>query len=196
MRSRLSPLRAGALLVSAALALHELRYLVAYGQHSQASLAEQGHAYLGLAHAFAGTLLALAAASFLVRVARARRTGVSEAAPPRFAALWAGAAVALVAIYSSQELLEGLVASGHPAGLAALTAHDGLVVLPLATVLGAAVALGLRGAGAVLDAAARPARARRSRRIFVPSASSAVLPPPGASVLARHLAGRAPPALA
>src|SRR3954469_14927463 len=104
MRSRLSPLRAGALLMSAALALHELRYLVAYGHHSQRALAEQGHAYLGVVHVLAGVLLAVAAGAFLTRVVTARRTGAGEAAPPRFIALWLGASLALVAIYSGQEL--------------------------------------------------------------------------------------------
>jgi hypothetical protein len=195
MRSRLSPLRAGALLTSAALALHELRYLVTFGRHSQRALAEQGHAYLSLVHVFAGALLALAAGALLTRVIKARRTGVGEEAPPRFAALWAGAAVALVAIYSGQELLEGLLASGHPAGLGALTAHGGLVVLPLALLLGCAVALGLRGASALVCAAARRAR-RRHPRSFVIRAPHAVLLQPRASVLARHMAGRAPPLLA
>jgi hypothetical protein len=195
MRSRLSPLRAGALLTSAALALHELRYLVAYGHHSQQALAEQGHAYLGAVHVLAGALLALAAGTFLARVAKAGRTGAGEAAPPGFAALWLGAAVALVAIYSGQELLEGLLSSGHPAGLGALTAHGGLVVLPLAILLGGAVALGLRGASALLSAVAGRAR-RRGPRSSVSLAPSAVRLEPPASVLARHLAGRAPPLLA
>jgi hypothetical protein len=195
MRSRLSPLRAGALLTSAALALHELRYLVAYGQHSQRALAEQGHAYLGVVHVLAGALLAIAAGAFLARVAKAGRTGAGEAAPPRFVALWLGAAVALVAIYSGQELIEGLLSSGHPAGLGALTAHGGLVVLPLAILLGGVVALGLRGASALLSAVARRARRRRPRSSVSTAPPAVVLEPP-ASVLARHLAGRAPPLLA
>jgi hypothetical protein len=197
MRSRLSPVRAGALLTSAALALHELRYLIAYGHHSQRALTEQGHAYLGFVHVLAGALLALAAGALLTRVVRAGRTGVGEASPPRFAVLWLGASLALVAIYSGQELLEGLLASGHPAGLAALTAQGGLVVLPLATLLGGAVALGLRGAAALVTAMARRrARRGRARSAFVPAAPRAVLPQSQASVLARHLAGRAPPLLA
>jgi hypothetical protein len=195
MRSRLLPLRAGALLTSAALALHELRYLVAYGHHSQRALAEQGHAYLGVVHALAGALLAVAAGAFLARVAHARQTGAGEATPPRFAALWLGAAAALVAIYSGQELLEGLLASGHPAGLGALTAHGGFVVLPLALLLGGAVALGLRGASALVSAMARRARRSRPRSSISPVPAAVHLQPP-ASVLARHLAGRAPPLLA
>jgi hypothetical protein len=195
MRSRLSPLRAGALLTSAALALHELRYLIAYGHQSQRALAEQGHAYLNVVHVLAGALLALAAGALLARVVKAGRTGVGEASPPSFAALWVGASLALVAIYSGQELLEGLLSSGHPAGLGALTAHGGLVVLPLATLLGGVVALGLRGASALVNAAARRPHPGRPRSSGSPVPPAVVLEPP-ASVLARHLAGRAPPALA
>jgi hypothetical protein len=181
--------------MSAALALHELRYLVAYGHHSQQALSQQGHAYLGFAHALAGALLAAAAGALLMRVAKAGQTGTGEAPPPRFAALWLGASLALVAIYSGQELLEGLLSSGHPAGLGALTAHGGLVVLPLAILLGGAVALGLRGASALVSAVARHARHGCPRSSVSPAPPAVVLEPP-ASVLARHLAGRAPPLLA
>jgi hypothetical protein len=50
-------------------------------------------------------------------------------------------AAALLAIYVGQELLEGVIAVGRPAGPAALLAGGGWIALPLALVIGAIAAL-------------------------------------------------------
>ena len=190
---RPSRLRAAALIAGAALALHELRYVIAYGGHSESALAHQGHAYLRTVTPLVVTVLALAGAQFLALLARARRSGAIEGAPPRLRRLWLGASVTLLLIYATQELTEGVLASGHPAGAEALLAHGGLVALPLALALGGLVALVLRGASVAIAAAAGhagrslprpPGRAMRPRRRLACARTS---------VLARHLAGRAPP---
>jgi hypothetical protein len=194
MRSRPSTLRAAALLAGAALALHQLRYLIGYSPHSGHALAHQGHGYLEYALPLVAALLVLAGGALLARVARAWHTGVPEAAPPRFAWSWAAAAVALIVIYAGQELLESVLTAGHPGGVAALSGHGGLVALPLAVLLGGLVALLLRGAGVAVARAAR--RARRARLPRAPHRArrpGLVGERPYASVLARHLAGRAPP---
>ena len=97
---------------------------------------------------------------------------------------------------SGQELTEGMLASGHPSGLAALTAHGGLVALPLAAAFGLLVALVLRGVRAAIDAAARRGRAPVPLVAARPALARPVAAPAVAldSPLARHLAGRAPPA--
>src|SRR5215210_484046 len=68
-------LRAAAPLGCAALGLHELRYLIAYGGQSGDELARQGHAYLPFVTVAAATLLALACAQLLAVLSRARRSG-------------------------------------------------------------------------------------------------------------------------
>jgi uncharacterized membrane protein len=175
--------------------VHELRYLIAYGGDSGRALSEQGHGYLPLVMGAAVFLVGLAAGQLMRAVGRARRTGAGEGAAPGFASTWLLSAVALLLIFATQESLEGFLTAGHPAGLEALTAHGGLVALPLGVGVGALVALALRGAHA---AVARATRARTRWRLRPPAIRRPVDPviPAAQSPLARHLAGRAPPLLA
>jgi hypothetical protein len=196
MRARwLSPLLA-ALIAVAVLVLHELRYLIGYGADAGTALATQGHSYLPSVSLAAVVLLALAVGRLLLSFRAALRTATAGSAPP-FGVLWLAAICALLAVYCSQELLEGLLATGHPVGFAALAVDGGWSAIPLAVALGGVVALLLRGAAAAeaLVAAygrrasagvARPAHARRR-----PDACTAPRTP-----LAANLAGRAPPAVA
>src|SRR4051812_30743875 len=184
-----SMVRVTALVAAAALALHELRYLIGYGGRTPEALASQGHGYLTLASAVVGLLLVVALAQVAARVLR----GSGEGSVPSFPVMWGLAAVALLAIFVCQESFEGALSSGHPEGLAAVTAHGGVVAAPLAVVLGALVALGLRGASLVVATAARrrratPARAPAHRRRLRLEPAR-----PSAGVLALNLAGRAPP---
>ena len=192
MRSRAWRLRAVALLVPGALAVHDIRYLLGYGDPGRA-LAQQSHGYLGSVSLFAGSALALAAAELVGRYARARRGAGAGGAPPGFRALWAAASVALMAVYASQESIEGAVSAHHPAGLAGVLGHGGWTALLLAIAVGAVVALLLRGAHAALVRAAgrsdAPPRARRDR----PAPRPRDLGLPRAGGLARNLAGRGPP---
>ena len=169
----MSRLRIAALLSACSLALHELRWMLS------PSAVEPAHGYVPFAGALAGLLVALAAAQLLGRVADARRTGRGEGAGLSFRTAWPLAAVALLAIFSVQEFLEGaLFASGLWLGV------------PLAVLFGALVALGLAGARAVIAAAARGFR-RASRAPAVRRPAPLFARPAG--VLAAHLAGRAPP---
>jgi hypothetical protein len=181
------------LLPVAALGVHELRYRLAYGSDANAALASQGHGYLDSLAPWLVLLLGLALGAFLVRVARAL-AGRAGTGPRRsFAALWVLATASLVAIYSAQELLEGVFAAGHPSGLPGLFGHGGWWSLAAAVVIGAALAALLRLGSAVVAAAARLAARPRSRpahsRPVRPR--SALLTPLG--VLATAAAGRAPP---
>jgi hypothetical protein len=186
-------LRATSLVAVAALALHELRYLIGYGGRTPEALSSQGHGYLPVAGALAGALLVVAAAQLTGRVLRARLRGEGEERAPCVRVAWLWASMALLAIFVGQESLEGLLSSGHPDGLAAVTANGGLVSIPLAAVLGLLVALGLRGASRAVAAAARSARPPlpRPRPRFQRPRSEPLRPLAG--VLALNLAGRAPP---
>jgi hypothetical protein len=184
------------LIALAALALHELRYLIGYGGHAGEALRVQGHGYLPAASFAVLVLLAIGVGHLLLAFRRALRSATASPAPP-FGLLWLASLSGLLTVYCSQELLEGVLSTGHPNGLAALAAGRGWSALPLAVALGALVALALRGVAAVEarvaaharaphDLPARPSRARRRR----PDAER-----PSISVLAAKRAGRAPPAL-
>jgi hypothetical protein len=192
MRQRRSTLRAGALIAASALALHELRYLVG----SPPAAAGDGHGYLPVAGALVALMLGLAGAQLARALVLATRGFGADRGPMPLRAAWPLASAALLAVYCGQELTEGVLASGHPGGLAALVAHGGLVAVPLAAAFGLLVALALRGARAAIARAARRPRAARPR---VPArlAIARLVAAPGLALdspLARHLAGRAPPA--
>jgi hypothetical protein len=183
------------LLPVAAFAVHQLRYQLAYGSHSSAALAAQGHGYLDSMAPWLGVLLALGLGSFLTRIARA--AGGRAAPRPRrsFAGLAALAAVALLLTYSVQEWLEGVFAVGHPAGLEGVFGHGGYWAVPLSVLAGLVVAALLRFASAAVEVVARLAARRplpdAAFAALRPTAFSAVLSSP----LARRSAGRAPPEL-
>lgn len=191
--------RAASLLSLAALAVHELRYLLAYGDRAGDALASQGHAYLSdlggaLITLILATLLATLLAGVLSPAAR-RADQPPAGAFPRTAALYA---LATAAIFCAQELTEGAVAAGHPAGLAAVLAHGGWIALPLALAAGAVCAL----ACLVLQEVERtlahgaPSRQVRARRVALAEPHAAPARLPLASLnLAFGFARRPPPLL-
>jgi hypothetical protein len=185
-------LRLGAVLALGAFALHQLRYLIAFGDSSSAELAREGHGYM----ADALPILAVFALSALLATLIRGRFGstLSRAPLTRRAATFA---LAVFAIYVTQESLEGLLAAGHAGGIAAVLAGGGWVAAPLALVLGALAALivrSLEGIEAVV-AALRPRkllpRAPRVRGRAQVGRRIALLE----TLLASGLACRPPPAL-
>ncbi len=147
-----------------ALAVHQLRYYVAFGSRAPAHLARDGHAYLSTIEPFALLCVALAIGALVGRLAASWRHPATGSAPP-FARVWAVCALTLFAIYCGQELFEGLFAVGHPAGVAGVLGHGGWIALPAALAIGAALALTLRVAERLvalvghLAARSRPAAA-------------------------------------
>src|SRR4051812_22429270 len=124
-------LRATALVISAALALHELRYLIAGRPGGEEFTAE--HGYLPLVGAGAALLLGLAGAMLLRGLALARRTGADRARPVSLTRSWLLATGALLALHFGQEAAE-LTLNGGP--LISLTGHGAVLVLPLAALAG------------------------------------------------------------
>ena len=157
---RFAPL---ALMPAAAFAVHQLRYWLAFGGHAGAVLAAQGHAYLHSVAPWLALFLALSLGAFLRLLGRAlggecslRRYTMS------FAALWMVCAAGLVAIFAAQELLEGLLVTGHPAGLAGIFGFGGWWSVPASVAVGLVVAALFHGARWVLrEVAAHCAHARR-----------------------------------
>jgi hypothetical protein len=184
------------LLPVAAFAVHQLRYLIAYGSNANSVLASQGHSYLNSLAPWLVLLIGVAVGSFLLRVARALSAG-ADARPRRsFLGLWALASVSLLAIYTTQELLEGFFAAGHPSGIAGVFGHGGWWAAILSPAIGLVVAALLRLASRVVSVAARiaarpplflghpPLVRRLGAVVLVPRAP-----------LAYAAAGRAPPAV-
>ena len=189
-------LRGAGLLPGAALVVHWLRYELAFGQHAGERLTAQGHAYLSSLTPWIVLLAGLAIGGSLGRLASRAGAAGAERGRGGFARVWMAAALALVAIYVAQELLEGLFATGHPGGLGGVFGGGGWWALPSAALAGGLLALALRVEAAV--AALLGARRPASRRpLAAPPAwacveAAVVLRAP----LARSAAGRAPPRVA
>lgn len=189
--------RAASLLSLGALAVHELRYLFAYGHRAGEALASQGHAYLSN---LGGALVTLTLATLLATLLAG---GLAPAArrpdqPPAFRRTAVLYSLALLAIFCAQELTEGAVAAGHPAGLAAVLAHGGWVALPLALAAGALCSLACIALQGVEQTLARSAPRRRAPRrppaLAEPNAAPARLPLASLN-LAFGFARRPPPLL-
>jgi hypothetical protein len=184
------------LLPVGAFVVHQLRYRLAYGPQASAQLAAQGHSYLDSFAPWLVLLLCLATGSFLARIAQALATG-RPAGRRSFGAVWFVSTCLLIAIYAVQEFLEGLVAAGHPGGLAGIVGHGGWWAAVVAVGVAAVIALLLHVATAVVDAVARAATSRRRARLgllqFRPATTVSVA---RRRPLATARAGRAPPLLA
>ena len=184
-------IRLGSLLAFSAFGLHQLRYELAHGGDSGRMLASEGHGYLAGALPF---LAALAVAALLATVLCARLGApLSRRSPVARALIYS---LAILAVYCSQELLEGALAAGHPTGLDAVAASAGWVALPLALALGAATALVVVALELVEAVLAPPSRDHR--RLLPPkihgTARAQRRPAASLSPLAFGLARRPPPA--
>jgi hypothetical protein len=185
--------RSAALIALAALAVHQLRYLFAYGPDTGRQLSEQGHAYLLQALPLLIGFAVATLAAGLVRVAlRGRPGGAPIAALPSRLALYAGA---IAAVFVAQETLEGAVFAGHASGVTAVLGSGGWIAFPLASifaVLCAALDGGLARleqlVSAVGEASARPRAPRR-----LDPAPAGLTVPLASAPLAFGLARRPPP---
>jgi len=178
------------LVLLGAVAVHELRWVLA-------PAADHGrHGYLATALPALAALAVLVAARTGLLLARALRRGAPPPAAPSLRRLWPRLTAVLVAAFLLQETAEALAfhEPGHGV-LHAVLGDGGWLALPLSAAVALLVGLGLRGAAAALARVAarhRPAP-RRARALRRPPR-----PAPRArrgDLLARHLAGRAPPAL-
>jgi hypothetical protein len=189
-----SRFRAFAVLTGAALALHQLRYLLAYGGQSEKQLGLQAHAYLALIFPLAVVLVAVAVLAFGVSMLRAHRAMRGEPGLPTGLALWARSSCILLGVYGLQEWLEGELGHGHPSGIGAIVGRGGWWAVPLAIALGALVAWLLKGAASAIELVANRSRTpRRFVRSSAPSRHKRPSQKPAIDVLASFLAGRGPP---
>jgi hypothetical protein len=191
MRSLPWRIRAATLISVGAIGVHDLRYLIAYRGSAAHELSVTGHGYLRVVTPLVAGVLVLVLASFAGRLLR----GAGDEAPlPSTQRMWTFLSAVLVAIYCCQEWLEGVVASGHPGGVAGVMGGGGWVAVPLAIAIALLIALALRGAEAAIALAACPRR--RSwllPRPIVSLVAPSVWRPLVSGALARRLAPRGPP---
>jgi hypothetical protein len=181
---------------AAALLVHQLRFVLAFGGRTSAVLAQQGHAYLSSVVPWIACLFAVGVGAFLWALGRAF---AGQRSAPRYAvslvALWIASSACLVALYVAQEFLEGLLATGHPAGLAGIFGFGGWWAVPAALCVGLVLATLFHGARWVLDEVARQtqprSRARRSPSLRVRPWRDAFCAPP--APLVGGWSGRGPP---
>jgi hypothetical protein len=196
-KSAVRGLARAAVLPAAAIAVHQLRYWLAFGSSAGIEFQRQGHSYLHSVAPWIVVALAWAAGAFLSALGRAMHGHTSA---PRYGlsllALWLVCAASLVAIYSGQEFLEGVLATGHPSGMAGIFGYGGWWAIPAAACVGLVLAALLHGARWVLHEVA----ARRAHPAPPPSSPGVALPrPAGLSLprlapLALGWCGRGPPA--
>jgi hypothetical protein len=146
-----------ALLPPAAFAVHQLRYWLAFGGQAGVELQRTGHSYLHSVVPWLVLLLALTIGVFLRALGRAF---AGHTSPARFTlsltAMWVVCSTALVAIFACQELLEGLFATGHPAGWVGIFGYGGWWSIPAALSVGLVLAVVLHGARWLVRKVARP----------------------------------------
>lgn len=179
------------------LAVHELRYLLAYGSHAGAELSAHGDDYVTTAAVIAVLLLVVAFGVGLCRLAEAwRGRDRRRLRPVPTWILWAGCTAILIAGFCALEGLEIAFEPSHPAGLAGVFGHGGWWALPAAAAIGALLTLLVQGGRVLLGIAARMRRTRRGRPSSAPRRPGVPDGPLPATPLARCAAGRAPPCLA
>jgi hypothetical protein len=185
-----------ALMPAAAFAVHELRFVLAFGGHASVELQRTGHSYLHSLVPWVVLLIAVSVGGFLWVLGRALSAQTSL---PRYTfsltGLWLVCSAALVAIYVSQEFLEGLFATGHPAGLAGIFGYGGWWSIPAALCVGLVLAAVFHGARWVLDEVAK----RHARPLTGVPGRAAARPVPRDVLLPRRApladgwSGRGPP---
>jgi hypothetical protein len=180
-----------------AFAVHQLRYQVAFGSDASRELADQGHTYLHELTPWIVLVVALGLGGLIARLARAWRSGEADRADGgSVVVLWALASAGLFSIYVGQELLEGLLAGGHPQGLTGVLADGGLWALPASIAVAGLLVLTVAGGRALV---ARVARLRREPRAIAGGRESQPVVRRVCVALARLTplasasAGRAPP---
>jgi hypothetical protein len=197
-RSLLRGLGRAAPMPAAALAVHELRFELAFGGNAGAVLAHEGHSYLNSVAPWLVLLVGVGAGAFLWALGRAL---AGQRSLHRYtlslAALWLATSACLVGIYVAQELLEGMLVTGHPPGLEGVVGYGGWWAIPAALCVGFVLATVFHGARWVLDEITER-RSTRAAPLLPPRAVSlwrmpVAIVPTRAVALACGWSGRGPP---
>ncbi|HEU4658476.1 MAG TPA: hypothetical protein VFR97_13165 [Capillimicrobium sp.] len=183
-------LRATVLTVLGVVAVHQGRFLFASEAHEH-ELAPV-HGYLPWMTAAAAALLFVLMVQLVASLERPDRGALRL---PSGWVLWGVATTALLSAFVAQETVETALVHGHLPVFAELMAGSGWVAAPLSLVVGGLVALLLRGAAKVVRWVCSGRRPQRRRRLPLVVVVAEVRCAPRGSLIARRLAGRAPPVL-
>jgi hypothetical protein len=170
-----------ALVPPAAFAVHQLRFVLAFGRDAGTELAATGHSYLHSLVPWIVLLIGVAAGLFLWALGRnlAGRHQTAAARRPivttteSFLALWLACSVCLLIVYCCQELLEGWFAVGHAAGFYGVFGMGGWWAIPASAGVGLVLAAIFHTATVVLEAAAT----HRGRSLVAHARSAVVIAP-------------------
>lgn len=175
------------------LAVHQLRYLLAFGSDAGSQLSAQGDHYVATAAVVAGALVLLSVTAGLMKLfAASRGRGTLTVTRAPFWLLWLALAALLLVGFCALEGLEIALEAHHAAGLIGIFGHGGLWALPAAASVGAVMALLVHGGRALLKIAAR----RRSLRVAGSPGTRLArsrVAAPLCGPMASCAAGRAPP---
>lgn len=196
-RRAIGVLARSSLVPAGAFAVHQLRFMLAFGGGTSAQLARSGHSYLHSLAPWIIAFLGVAVGCFLWAFGRAF---AGHRSASRFTlslvALWLLCTACLLSIYVAQEALEGVFATGHAAGWVGIFGYGGWWAIPAAACVGLVLATLLHGARWVL----REVATRRARTLSAPSSPAAARPravslsAPRLAPLALGWSGRGPPA--
>jgi len=141
-----------ALVPVAAFAVHQLRYLLTYGSDAGAQLTSTGHSYLHSVVPWIMLLVGISVGAFLWSLGQAA-SGRRSRSGRRLSllGLWLACAACLLAVYCTQEFLEGLFATGHPTGIAGIFGFGGVWAIPSSVGVGLVLATILHGARWTLE---------------------------------------------
>jgi hypothetical protein len=154
------------------------------------------HHYVPLAIVVVGILFVAALVDFAGTLSAASSGRIQLRPPSRFSRAWPAATGVLIATFVLQESLEGALFGGHASGFHGLFGHGGWSVAILAPLLGALIAFLVRSSEKAIERIMRnalPARPKAVRNVPMRPPLTAA---PRLRLLARNLAGRAPPLLA
>ncbi len=157
-RGIVATLRSATAIAVGAIVVHQLRYVVAYGGGASEALHAQGHAYLDALLPVLALLSGLTVVGTVACGLAGVRSPTAHRAPAVTALLYAGA---ILVAFGTQEVLEGILFAGHPAGLAAVLANGGFVAIPLALAAGWGALTAVRGLERAERRIAAPGHARR-----------------------------------
>ena len=200
------PIAFWALAGLALLVSHDAVFLaqIGPGETLTAALRTAGHDYWGTASILLIVTTVLVGAATLIRLFRLTRHAASLGATPsirtsrlaRLMPTWARLAVIVIVGFALQENVEHAIAHGHLIGVRALLGPEYPLALPVLGIVSFVAALGaavLVASERALVAAIRAALAARLRPTRLAIRPSQRVPASAASVLARFVAGRAPP---
>ena len=178
---------------AAVLAVHQLRYLLAYGSNAGSELGAHGDHYVTTAAVIAGTLVAISlGAGILILVAVSRSRGHPRMSTAPLWLVWLTVTLLLVAGFCALEALEITFEPEHAGSVASIFGDGGWWALPAAMSVAGLMALLVRGGRVLLVIAARTRVAGRTRTVGSGRprlTQCSALPGPMASCAA----GRAPP---